>query len=129
MPSKKTIYIFGNPLINIDNLPLKLIPDLEKKFPGIEFLEIDPNENLKPVNKKLIMIDTAVGIKKVTLIKDIEKIETNDSCSMHDMDLAFNLKLLHKIGKLDKIKIFCLPPKIKKQDALRQLVLLIKQNI
>ncbi|OGF26425.1 hypothetical protein A2331_05835 [Candidatus Falkowbacteria bacterium RIFOXYB2_FULL_34_18] len=126
---KIIIYIFGNPLIEEDNTPLKLMPELKNKFPNINFIEIDPNENLKPNNKKLIIIDTAVDIDKVILIDDIETLETNNSFSMHDMDLAFNLKLLYKIGKLEKIKIFAIPPNIKKEEALEQLTTLISNNI
>jgi len=51
---KKIIHIFGNPLLDFDNLPLKFAPKLQKLFPEIDFVIADPNENLKLVNKELI---------------------------------------------------------------------------
>ncbi len=109
--SKKTIYIFGNILLDFDNTPIKLIPELQKKFPDIDFIYQDPNENLHPENKKLYIIDTIEGINEVKLLDNIDKIETSATCSMHDFDLAFNLKLLQKIGALESVLIFGVPMK------------------
>jgi len=126
---KKKIYIFGNKLLDIDNLPQKITPDLKKLFPKIDFILKDPNENLKPENKELIMIDTVANVKRVIVINDIEKIKTSKIYSAHDFDLAFNIKLLKKIGKLNKITIFGIPQGIKKQEALLQLVPKIKEYL
>ena len=40
---------------------------------------------------------------------------------MHDFDLAFNLKLLKKIGQLEKLTIFGVPPGYPKEKALNEL--------
>ncbi len=125
---KPTIYIFGNTLLNFDNLPIKLVPELRKLFPDINFIIQDPNENLKfPKNGELIIIDTVVGINKVAIIDDIKKLETSKIYSMHDFDLGFNLKLLKKIGRLKKIIIFGLPIKINKKTAIKQLTELLNK--
>jgi len=59
------IYVFGNPLVEEDSLAIKLIPSLQKKFPNIQFVIADPNENFPPEGEKdLIIIDTVKGIKK-----------------------------------------------------------------
>ena len=63
--NNKTIYIYGNELLDFDNLPIKLKPDLDKIFPNYSFIIADPNENLKPVNKELIIIDTVDEIDEV----------------------------------------------------------------
>ncbi|MCX6766494.1 MAG: hypothetical protein NT170_01790 [Candidatus Moranbacteria bacterium] len=126
---KKTIHIFGNPLLDFDNLPLKLAPKLRKIFPEIDFVVVDPNENLKPINKELIIIDTVDGIKKVTLLDDLEKLKTDKIFSLHDFDLAFNLKLLQKIGKLKRVKIFGVPMKGDEREILDELVKLIKSSL
>lgn len=128
----KKIYIFGNPILDYDNLPIKFIPELKKTFPEIEFIEIDPNENLKPENGKLVIIDTIAGIEEVIAIKDIDKIdkiESNPNVSMHDFDLGFNLKLLKKIGILKEIVIFGIPQNKEKQAVLEQLVQIIKEQM
>jgi Ni,Fe-hydrogenase maturation factor len=128
MKNKKTIYIFGNPLLPFDSVPIELKKDLENSLPDFEFIVQDPNENLKPKNKELIIIDTVEGIDKIMIFTDIDKIENSPKYSMHDFDLGFNLKLLQKIGRLKKITIFGVPMKIKKQAALTQLVNLINKT-
>jgi len=125
---KKTIHIFGNPLLDFDNLPLKLAPKLQKIFPEINFVITDPSENLKPINGEMIIIDTVEGIDKVILIDDIEKLETSKIYSLHDFDLAFNLKLLQKIGKLKKVKIFGVPMNGDGKEILEQLISLLKSR-
>ncbi len=126
--NNKTIYIFGNPLLNFDNLPIKLAPELQKKFPDINFIIQDPNENIKPsADGELIIIDTVVGIDEVVIINNVEKLEIEKIYSMHDFDLAFNLKLLKKIGKLKKVAIFGVPPELNKQTALEQLLKKLKK--
>ena len=137
--AKKIIYIFGNPLLPFDNIPLKLVPKLAEYFPEIEFIIQDPNENLEPQNGELVIIDTVegacpapsmgrCGVKKISVITDIDKIKHEPSCSLHDFDLGFNLKLLAKIGKLKKIKIFGVPMKIDEEKALKRLAELIKKH-
>lgn len=118
----KTIYIFGNPLLSFDSLPIQLMPDLQKEFPGFNFIHKDPNENMHPENGELIIIDTVVGPKEVVIINDIERIESSPSVSMHDLDLGFNLKLLQKIGALERVTIFGVPAEINKDEAFKRLV-------
>ncbi len=128
MTKKTTIYVFGNPLLDFDNAPIKLVPELQKKFPDTNFIIQDPNENTKPSSKgELIIIDTVINTNKVIIINDINKLETNPIYSMHDFDLAFNLKLLKKIGQLKKLTIFGVPPDINKKTALEQLIYLLKK--
>ena len=122
------IYIFGNDLLDFDNTPLKLAPMLKKEFPKIDFVIMDPNENIHPVNKELIIIDTIMDIDNVIIFEDLNKIQLNKTLTMHDFDLGFNLKLLQKLGQLEKVTIFGVPPNIKKQQALEQLIVLIKQK-
>lgn len=124
---KKKIYIFGNLLLDFDNTPLLLQPELSKFFPDIEFIIQDPNENLHPDNKELVIIDTVEDIKEVKLLTDINQIQVEPKYSMHDFDLAFNLKLLYKIGQLEKMTIFCVPMFINKQAVLEQLVVEISK--
>lgn len=127
--NRLTIHVFGNPLLPFDSLPLKLLPQLKKQFPNIDFVTLDPNENIKPINKQLIIIDTVIGIDKVTLLNDLDKIQLDKIYSLHDFDLGFQLKLLQKIGELEKITILGVPPDIQQQEALKQLINLIKQTL
>ncbi len=126
---KKIIHIFGNILLPFDILPLKLQPDLQKAFPEIDFVISDPNENIKPINKELVIIDTVLDIKEIKIIKNIDQIQDNQTYSMHDFDLGLNLKLLQKIGQLEKITIFGVPPDMNQKQALEQLIKLIKNSL
>jgi Ni,Fe-hydrogenase maturation factor len=115
----KTIYIFGNPLIKEDSLPLKLIDKLKKEFPSLRFKEFDTVEDLE--GRELNIIDTVKGIRKVKLIEDIDKIITDKIYSMHDFDLGYNLKLWKKMKMIDKVRIFGIPMKMDEEKVFEQL--------
>ena len=123
------ILVFGNPLVEKDSIPLKLIGKLRKIFPDIEFKEFDPTENLEKEGKELYILDAVEGIEKVMLIKDIDSIKTSKIYSMHDFDLSYMLKLLKKLKYLKKVRIFGVPMKIKEEEALEQLTKLIKTTL
>ena len=116
----KTIYVFGNPLVKEDSLPLKLIDKLRKKFPLIEFKDFDTVEDME-LEKELNIIDTVKGIKRVELIEDVDKIITDKIYSMHDFDLGYNLKLLKKMKMIDNVRIFGIPMNMKEKEAFEQL--------
>ena len=126
---KAKILVFGNPVFRADSLPIKIIPDLRKRFPQHEFKEFDPNENLEREGRDLNIIDTIEGIDKVTLLTDIDSIQSSPRVSMHDFDLGYSLKLLKKLGLIDSVKIFGVPMKINKREALRQLSALIASSL
>lgn len=119
------ILVFGNPIVNKDSIPLKIIGRLAERMPGIEFREFDPNENLEKEGRDLNIIDTVQGARKVILITDIGMIQTSKLYSMHDFDLGYSLKLLKKLGYIDSVRIFGVPMRINQKDALEQLVTLI----
>jgi Ni,Fe-hydrogenase maturation factor len=114
------LLVFGNILVKEDNLALKLIPRLRKEFPNIEFKEFDPTENLEAEieDGKLYILDVVQNIKDPLIIKDFDQLQTNKVYSMHDFDLAFNLKLLKKIGKLKEIEIIGLPTEMDEEKAI-----------
>jgi len=121
----KTIYVFGNPLVREDSLPLKLINKLRKEFPSLQFKEFDTVEDFE-LEKELNIIDTVKGIKKVELIEDIDKIITDKIYSMHDFDLGYNLKLLKKMKMIEKVRIFGIPSDMKEKEAMKELCDVIK---
>lgn len=120
----KTIYVFGNPWVREDSLPLKLIDKLKNKFPSLQFKEFDTVEDLE-IDKELNIIDTVKGIKKVELIEDIDKIITGKIYSLHDFDLGYNLKLLKKMKIIDKVRVFGIPIKMNEKKAFLELCKLI----
>lgn len=114
---RSVIYVSGNPLVREDSLPIKLMPKLAETFPELEFRELEPTENL-PEQETLHIIDTVIGIDKVRIIDDIDKIVTGKVYSLHDFDLGFNLKLMKKTGKLESVAIIGVPPHIDENAAL-----------
>ena len=127
--AKRKVLVFGNPMVERDSLPLRLLGKLRKKFPELEFEEFDPSENLENEGRELSIIDSVEGIKRVTLITDIDRIKTSKIYSMHDFDLGYGLKLLKKLDYLDSVKIFGVPMKISEKKALEQLSTLISSNL
>jgi hypothetical protein len=117
---KKTVYIFGNPDLAIDSLPIRLLPQLQKENPDFTFILKDPNEEWD-VPEEMLIIDTAINAKKVTIFKDLKSFMTGPRLSMHDFDALSNLLFLEKLGRLKKIKIIAVPPDIDPHTALREI--------
>ncbi|MFA5830796.1 MAG: hypothetical protein WC878_03130 [Candidatus Paceibacterota bacterium] len=123
---KKTIYLFGNSDLEMDSLPLRVLPVLESRFPDIDFTVLDPNEEWK-IPEEMVMIDTVVGIKELTVFDDLKHFMEAPRVSVHDFDAFFNLIYLQKLGKLKNIKIFGIPPEMKESDAEELLTKSIKE--
>ena len=111
------IYVLGNPLVKEDSLPPKLLPKLKKSFKNINFIELDPTENL-PEERHFIIIDTIINAKEIAVIKDVDMLGSSPNYSLHDFDLGFNLKLMKKMGKIKDVTIIGLPPKMEEKKAL-----------
>jgi hypothetical protein len=121
MPNLEAVYVFGNPDLPADSLPLELIPKLEKRFPKIRFEIKDPNEEWD-VPEELIIIDTVVGIKKVVVFDDLATFVAAPRVTMHDFDALTNLRYLQKLGKLKTIKVIGVPPEMHPDEALASVV-------
>ncbi|MBI2675275.1 MAG: hypothetical protein HYX24_02360 [Candidatus Aenigmarchaeota archaeon] len=125
---RHVIYVFGNPLLKEDSLPLKLLPRLRKEFPDIDFVELDPSDNIHELGKELIILDTVQGIRKVEIIENTDSIETGKAYSLHDFDLGQNLKLMKKLELIERIRIIGIPMGMNKNEAIEQ-VRIILQNL
>ncbi|OHA00672.1 MAG: hypothetical protein A3H71_03485 [Candidatus Sungbacteria bacterium RIFCSPLOWO2_02_FULL_48_13b] len=111
------VFVFGNQDIEPDATPLLILPELRQKLPDIEFIELDPNEEWGE-DRNITVIDTVEGIKEVTVFDDMSDFVSAPRVTMHDFDALANLRLLKKLGKIEKIKIVGVPPTISKQEAL-----------
>jgi Ni,Fe-hydrogenase maturation factor len=115
------VYVFGNPLVKEDSLPLKIIDSLRERFPNIEFKEFDTVEDIEP-SKELFIIDTVKGIRKAMIIEDIDSISSDKIYTMHDFDLGYTLKLWKKMSIIASVKIFGVPQKGDSFDDLCSLI-------
>ena len=113
-----TIYVFGNPDIPEDSLPLRILPRLRLAFPDISFEIKDPNEEWD-VPETLTIIDTAAGIDAVRVFTDLESFSNAPRVSLHDFDALTQLRYLQKLGKLKKITVIGIPPAISEGEALK----------
>ena len=110
------IFVFGNPDLPMDSLPLRIMPRLQKSFPQTGFVTVDPNEEWE-VPKELVAIDTAQGIEKVEVFDDLDKFEKVPRTTMHDFDALTNLRYLKKLGKLGSVRIIGVPPSLSEDEA------------
>lgn len=117
-----TVFIFGNPDIEKDSLPLKILPELRKKFPELDFQVKDPNENFE-LPEGVVIIDTIAGLEKAHVFNSLDNFKAPPRMTLHDFDLFNHLQLLKKLGKLpSKIKIIGLPPTMSEEEAVDFLV-------
>jgi len=110
------IYVFGNEDVAIDKQPLQFLPELQKDFPDITFVEVKPNQDLPldsdGVREEIFyIIDTVDGLPEMKILDEtaIDKLSCTANSSVHDYDLGFQLKYLKKLGKINKIKILGIP--------------------
>lgn len=117
---KKTVYILGNSIEPIDASAVNLIPRLKKSFLHINFIHFDPTEEFSEnLTDELILIDTVIGIEKVTKFDNFNQWKISPRVTVHDYDLPIMLGILKKLGKIKKITIIGIPPKGNFQEILK----------
>jgi Ni,Fe-hydrogenase maturation factor len=113
-----TLFLFGNPNIKTDSLPLKILPALKKLFPNADFQLKDPNEDFE-LPAAAIIIDCVAGLKEPRIFESVDELEPPPRLTLHDFDLYSHLQLLKKLGKLPgNLKIIGLPPEISEEEAI-----------
>jgi len=120
------IYICGNPLVDNDSMPFKILKGLKEIFPKISFIEFDPTENF-PDEDTVYLLDTVMGISEVREFDDIEQFADAPNLSVHDADLVTHLKMLKKIGKMPKFLIFGVPADGDEQKITKEVANLISK--
>src|SRR3989338_10169531 len=121
------IYVFGNPDLQDDSVPHKILPELKKMFPHITFIPTDPNElGFAPKNPGGIM-DTVRGIERVTLFTDPSRICAMRRVSVHDYDLGIHLALLAKVHEKLEIRIIGIPQSMSASRAVKEVIQLLSE--
>lgn len=122
-----TIYYCGNPLVEKDSLPFRLVPELKQLFPDIAFIHHDPSENLKPDHGRFVAIDTVINTDRVLAITDPAQISGNTAYSAHDWDLGLNLRLLCRLGEIKEFLIIGVPPTGDRKKIIAEVTAIIKK--
>jgi len=117
------VSVFGNPDLKEDSLVVKLMPELKRELPEVEFKVEDPSEGLKPAKKGLwVILDVVKGIEGVKVLDDVDKLVDKRRVSLHDYDVAMELKLLNKLGKIKKLKIVGVEMGMEEKKALEGII-------
>ena len=95
---------------------------------GVSFVFVGTNEDVPFVDEaRVVILDVVHGIREVALISgdDIDRFAPPPRASVHDFDLAFQLKYLKKIGRLGEVYVLGIP-KEGEVDYLRVISILRK---
>jgi hypothetical protein len=122
-------WIFGNPDLAQDILPLKLIPKLQAAFPKDTFVTKDPLDEWGNLADHIYIIDTVIGLATVQKFTTLDQFERAPSVTMHDFDLITQLRFLQKLGKLKKITLYGVPDTLTEDEAFTQLEALLRQSL
>lgn len=115
------IYCFGNPDRIDDRVALEIADEL--KIDGIEFVKCTSPDPLLLMNHgELTIIDAVKGLKKIQVIRDIDRLNDTKTLTMHDFDLGTILKLLKETGQINKIKIIGIPYNMNKEEAKKKII-------
>ena len=105
---RRVVYIVGNPEVQGDDMPFTILPQLRRAFPSVRFREADPNENFIPEEGSVI-VDTVEGIDAVRSFDSLDEFAEHHTVTAHDYDLAFHLRVLKKLHKIDFVSILGIP--------------------
>ena len=124
------VYVFGNEDVPEDRKAFEVAQKMDRAVDGVSFVFVGPNEDVPFADEsRVVILDTVHGIRDVELIEGdrIDALVLPPQGSVHDFDLAFQLRYLKKIGKLGDVTIVGVPqegdvdhPRI--QSILRKLV-------
>jgi len=124
------VYVFGNEDVPEDRRAIEVAEKLAEALEDVSFVPVKPNEDVPFANeRRVVVLDTVQGIRDLTLIEEenIDGLVLSPRGSVHDFDLAFQLRYLKKIGKLGKVTIVGIPQEgevdyLRIQSILRKLV-------
>ena len=106
------VYVFGNKDAPEDARAIGVAEELEGAVDSVSFVFVEPNEDLPFADeRRIVVLDTVQGIREVTLIssEDLDRFSPPPRGTVHDFDLAFQLKYLKKIGRLGEVCVVGVP--------------------
>jgi Ni,Fe-hydrogenase maturation factor len=104
------VYVFGNEYVAEDKRAIEVARRLENTIEGISFVVVSPNEEVPFIEeRRVVILDTVQGINGVELIEGVDGVILSPRSSVHDFDLAFQLRYLKKLGKLGDVTVIGIP--------------------
>lgn len=124
------VYVFGNESVAQDKRAIEVARELEGAVDGISFVFVGPNEDVPFVDeRRVVILDTVQGIREVTLVEgeEVDGFILAPRGSVHDFDLAFQLRYLKKLNRLGEVSLIGIPQEgevdyLRIQSILRKLV-------
>jgi Ni,Fe-hydrogenase maturation factor len=124
------VYVFGNDDVPEDATAIEVAEELEGAVDGVSFVFVDPNEDVPFVDEgRVVVLDVIHGMREVALLSgdDIDRFAPPPRGTVHDFDLAFQLKYLKKIGRLGEVYVVGIPQQgrldyVRVMSILRKLV-------
>src|SRR5215217_135945 len=102
------VYVFGNEYVAEDKKAIEVARELKDTVEDISYVFVNPNEDVPFVNERhVVILDTVQGIQDVALVEGdrIDGLILSPRGSVHDFDLAFQLRYLKKLNKLGEVTI------------------------
>jgi hypothetical protein len=109
-PTQKSVFVFGNPDLPFDSLPLRLLPALREALPDVSFEVLDPNEEWD-VPPHMLVVDTVVNLTEPQAIRGLDAFMSAPRMTCHDFDAYANLMFMKKLGKVHDVTVLGLPPR------------------
>jgi Ni,Fe-hydrogenase maturation factor len=106
------VYVFGNEYVAEDRRAIEVARELEGTLDGISFVFVDPNADLPFVDEKhVVILDSVQGARSVVLLEGdgIDELSLPPRGSVHDFDLAIQLRYLKKLGRVGSVTIVGVP--------------------
>ena len=106
------VYVFGNEHVAEDNRAIEVAGELEGAIESVSFVFVEPNEDVPFADEaRVFILDTVQGIQDVALVEGdgIDTLVLSPRGSVHDFDLAFQLRYLKKLGKLGEVTLIGIP--------------------
>ena len=106
------VYVFGNEYVAEDKRAIEVARELKDTVEDISYVFVNPNEDVPFVNERhVVILDTVQGIQDVALIEGdrLDELTLSPRGSVHDFDLAFQLRYLKKLNKLGEVTIIGIP--------------------
>jgi Ni,Fe-hydrogenase maturation factor len=106
------VYVFGNEYVAEDKRAIEVARELEGAIAGISFVFVSPNEDVLFVNERhVVILDTVEGLQDIALVEgdQIDGLILSPRGSVHEFDLAFQLRYLKKLNMLGEVTITSIP--------------------
>ncbi|RLE43470.1 hypothetical protein DRJ48_00750 [Candidatus Woesearchaeota archaeon] len=118
------VYCIGNPYVEGDTLALKLADVIQ--VDGFELVKCYKPEHID-FDDEVVVLDVVKGIQDVKVIEDLSTLAKHRMLSAHDFDFGAYLRLLMKLGMIERVTLIGVPANMKPSEAKQRVERLLKK--